>query len=387
MVNVGFGVAGRGTALNEANADLADRASTSTASCGPRPASPARSAGRLPAPPRPARACRARSPTTSGRRCSQAAPWSAPSPSARPSSARRSASCRGFEQEFLRTGTACRRRCSMTSRSPPDELEPAVASLNRALPDINRLLGLGSVLERRRRGSPPSPTRSCDDAAAGPRRLSDGRGAQPAASRTCGRSSARSRPTPRTSRWPARGLAERRACPSPWAGRRRRGARRPRDPGPHLSRQPQSLPRPRRRPRGRRAVLSLAGKRALGFAAIIGGILVIVLGVSKPNPFQRDDHVLGGVQLGPGPRLDRPRHPRRRRQGGHGRRGRAGGRRRGRRADPDRGLPAARRRPRGHAPAHPLRGLQLRRPLAGQPERPAARARQRDPDRADDATT
>ena len=33
-------------------------------------------------------------------------------------------------------------------------------------------------------------------------------------------------------------------------------------------------------------MLSLAGKRVIGLAAIIGGILIVILGVTKPNPFE-----------------------------------------------------------------------------------------------------
>ena len=52
----------------------------------------------------------------------------------------------------------------------------------------------------------------------------------------------------------------------------------------HGNRNP--FPGPRRRRRGLGAVLSLAGKRMIGLAAILGGILIIILGVTKPNPFE-----------------------------------------------------------------------------------------------------
>ena len=105
------------------------------------------------------------------------------------------------------------------------------------------------------------------------------------------------------------------------------------------------------------------------------------------QPVRGPPHLLRGVRLGAGARADRPRRARGRRQGRHDRRGRAAGRRRacGPRARP--GRDAAPRRDRRDAAAHAVRGLELRRPLARQPERPPDRRGRHDPARAGRATT
>ena len=264
---------------------------------------------------------------------------------------------------------------------------PSAASTRRC-PTVNRLLGLGDELRDRERP--------------------DHRGRDPGPARPRSRWSATSipivasldpllddvdtivearQPLRRTSTPPARGWPRRRASPSRRAGL---GAGAPMGrviPCSPATRTATRSPSPAKA-RGLGAMLSLAGKRMIGIAAIVGGILIVILGVSKPNPFEDTRSVLGRVRHRPGPRRDRPRRPPRRRQRRHDRRGQAGGRRRDRRADP---------RPRTSrstpTPAPTCGRTRSSRARASSTSRRAARARRcsseggDDPDRADRPTT
>ena len=144
---------------------------------------------------------------------------------------------------------------------------------------------------------------------------------------------------------------------------------------PHLPQGARSVPRSRRDPGALGAVLRGAARQRAAAQArssavitiLVGAIVIIVAGPGRSR--SATGRRLRRVRQRQRPRLDRPRHPRRRRQLGQHRRGRADRRQRAGRARhrPRRRRP--RRRPGRAAPAHAVRGQRVRRSPPGQPER------------------